>query len=122
MKIVFLFIMLQLAAGAVFAQKLNAVNSQKDTFNPFLDKREYKGYLIKLKISGQSQFGFDILKTHSPQIIQIQNPLAFSSKGVQKKEDAYKIAQWIIGEYEKTGHWEHTVPPHIVKRLGIDLN
>jgi len=122
MKIIFLFIVLQMAAGAVSAQKLNSVNSQKDTFNPFLDKREYKGYLIKLKISCQSQFGFDILKSHSPQTIQFQNLLAFSNKGVQKKEDAYKIAEWIISEYERTGHWEHTVPPHIVKQLGIDLD
>lgn len=111
-----------MAVGTASAQKLNSINPQKSTFNPLLDKKEYKGYVIRLKISGQSQFGFDILKQRSPLIIQFQNPLAFSSKGVQNKEDAYKVAQWIITEYEKTGHWEHTVPPHVVKQLGIELN
>ena len=114
--------MLQMAAGAAFAQKLGSVNSQKDTFNPLSDKKQFKGYLIRLNLNNQGQFAFDILKPHSPIVVQIQNPLAFSYKGIQKREDAYKIAQWIINEYQRTGHWLNLVPPHIARQLGIETN
>ena len=53
---------------------------------------------------------------------QFQNPLPFSPKGIQKKDDAYKIAQWMIGEYKKTGRWQNIVPPHITRELKIETH
>jgi hypothetical protein len=44
---------------------------------------------------------------------QFQNPLPFSPKGIQKKEDAYKIAQWMIRQYKNAGHGKNIVPAQI---------
>ena len=51
---------------------------------------------------------------------QFQNALPFSQKGVQKKEDAYKIAQWIIQDYKKTGHWQNSVSADVARNLKIE--
>src|SRR5688500_11693946 len=105
MKRIYLLIMLQIVACTLFAQKNEPVN-------PMTDKQEYEGYTVRLMpaMAGQEStviYGFYILKDNKPVVHQFQNPLPFSPKGIQKKEDAYKIAQWMIREYKNTGHWQN---------------
>jgi hypothetical protein len=85
------------------------------------ESRLYSGFKIKL-FSNQTQgYHFDISNNEKTVPRHFQNPLPFSPAGIQKKEDAFKIAQWIINTYQKTGHWENMVPPHIARRLGIEF-
>lgn len=126
MKKIYLIILLQIAICTLFAQKHQPVIVQRpELVNPIKDKQEYQGHTIRLMPAmpvpgSMGSYGFDILKNNKPEVHQFQNPLPFSPKGIQKKEDAYKIAQWMIREYEKTGHWQNLVPPHVARELKIE--
>jgi hypothetical protein len=126
MKKIYLLMILQILVFAVFAQKNEPVTVQKpEPVNPMKDKQEYQGYTIRLMPAmpmpgSMGSYGFDILKDNKPLVHQLRNPLPFSPKGIQKKDDAYKIAQWMIREYKNTGHWQNIVPPHIAHELKIE--
>ena len=126
MKKVYLLIILQLAVFGVIAQKKGPLNlKQPEPVNPMKDKREYQGYTIRLMPAMPTpqrmrSYGFDILKNNISVVHQLKNPLPFAPKGIQKKEDAYKVAQWIIQDYKKTGHWQNSMPPHIARQLQIE--
>lgn len=129
MKIIFLLIMLQtLVAFNACAQKRGPANlSALEPVNPIKDKKEYQGYTIRLlpamPMPGRmGSYAFDILRDNKPVVHQVQNPLPFFPKGLQKKDDAYKAAQWIIQEYQKTGHWQNVLPPHVAHDLRIETN
>jgi hypothetical protein len=110
------------AAISISAQTSDSLRSARpDHINILNEKSEYLGYTIKLIPGTTGKYGFDISHVESAALHRFQNPLAFSQKGIQKKEDAYKIAQWIISQYERTGHWVNLVPPHIVNELKINL-
>jgi len=110
------------------AQKHEPVNVQRpEPVNPVKDKQEYQGYTIRLMPAmpdpeTMGSYGFDILKDNKPVVHQLQNPLPFSPKGIQKKEDAYIVAQWMIREYKNTGHWQNIVPPHVAHELKIEIH
>ena len=122
MKKILLILVLHMAAPIIHAQKIDSNNIlTKVPVVEMNNTRDYSGFTIKLMSQNVTGYSFDIsgeknLARH------FQNPLPFSPKGIQKKEDAYKIAQWIINEYKKTGHWENMVPPHVLKELKIELN
>ena len=128
MKKIHLFIILQIGVCTLFAQKYEPVNVQRpEPVNPMKDKQDYQGYTIRLmpampKPGSMDSYGFDIFINNKPVVHQFKNPLLFSPKGIQKKEDAYKIAYWMIQEYEKTGRWQNIVPPHIAHELKIETN
>lgn len=119
---------LQIVIFAVFAQKNEPVTVQRpERVNPMKDKQEYQGYTIRLMPAmpvpgSMGSYGFDILKDKKLVMHQFQNPLPFSPKGIQKKEDAYKVAQWMIQEYKNTGHWQNIMPPHIAQELKIETH
>ena len=127
MKKIYLPIILQIVVFAVFAQKNEPINIQRPEPVTMKDKQEYQGYKIRLinampMTGSRVSYGFDILKDNKPVVHQFQNPMPFSPKGVQKKDDAYKIAQWTIREYKNTGHWQNIVPPHIAHELKIETH
>ena len=121
---------MQIAVVTAFAQKVTTSDVQRpEPVNPMKDVQEYQGYTIRLlpvfpappNIAGFT-YGFDILQNNKPVVHLVKNPLASSPKGIQKKEDAYKIAQWMIQEHAKTGHWESQITPDITKELKIETN
>ena len=128
MKKICLLAVLQIALCTLFAQKNDPFNAKRpEPVNLMKDKKEYKGYSIRLMpampVPGTiGSYGFDILKDNKPVVHQFQNPLLFSPKGIQKKDDAYKIAQWMIREYKTTGRWQNIVPPHIAHELKIETH
>ena len=125
MKKIYLLAILQMTVFAGFAQKNDPVNVHRpEPVNPVKDKQEYQGYTIRLMPAmpmpgSMGSYGFYILKDNKPVAHQFQNPLPFSPKGTQIKEDAYKIAQWMIREYASTGHWQNVVPPHVAHELKL---
>src|SRR5450432_1492192 len=124
MKKIFLLIILQIAVFALFAQKNEPASVQRpEPVNPLKDKQEYEEFTIRLMPAMPTpasigSYGFDILKDNKPVVHQFQNPLPFSPKGIQKKDDAYKIAQWMIREYKKTGKWQY-FPSRVAHELQI---
>ena len=126
MKKLFFVILLQIAALTLFAQKHDPLTIQRTgSVNATKNMQEYDGYVIKLipalPASARSAcYGFDILKDGKRLVHQPRNPLAFSPGGVPQKEDAYKIAEWIIREYKNTGYWQNTMPPQVANELKIE--
>ncbi len=126
MKMICLFIAFQIAVLFAIAQKKEHVNLKRpEPVNPVKDKQDYQGYAIRLLpalpvAESRGNYGFDILKDNKPVVHQLKNPMPFAPKGIQKKEDAYKIAQWMIREYKNTGHWQTSMPPHIAHQLKIE--
>ena len=126
MKKICFLITLQIAVTTLFAQKHEPFNLQKHALvDAAKDTQKYQGYTIRLipvmhRWQKTGSYGFDIIKENKAQVHQFPNPLPYLPGGVQKKEDAYKIAQWIIKEYLKTGHWQNTMPPHVANELKIE--
>jgi hypothetical protein len=122
MKKILLPMLLLLPAFNAFAQKHDSIESRTiKPFNLLRETQEYKGFVITLRAEIDKIYGFDISLDHKAMGNGFPNPLPFS-RGIRKKEDAYKIAQWIINEHEKTGHWQHTMPPHVARELKIECN
>src|SRR5262245_6588176 len=123
MKKIRLVLLLQLGVLTIHAQKIDSNSTL--TKVPVIEAnniRDYKGFTVKLISRVEAtNYSFDI-QAEKNLTRHFQNPMPFAPKGIQKKEDAYKIAQWIINEYKKTGHWENSIPPHVARQLGIDWN
>jgi hypothetical protein len=121
MKKILLILVLQAATLIIYAQKIDS-NSivRKAAVIDLHNSRDYSGFTIKLIPKNPSCYSFDIFTGTKTLAHHFQNPLPFSPKGVQKREDAYKIAQWIINQYKRTGHWENMMPPHVARQLQIE--
>ena len=113
-KVLFLLILLAIT-GIVTAQHLAPIDLLKD-------QKNINGYTVRLIMAQPKGYGFDILKDDKRIVHQFQNPIPFSSPGIQKKEDAYVIAQWMTIEYAKNGHWPNMVPPKVAKELNIQTH
>jgi len=115
-------ILLLLATFTTFAQERDSIGLRRFVPGNLLRERtEYKGFMITFRTEAGRDYRFDILMDNKPVEYGFPNPLPFS-RGIRRKDDAYKIAQWIINEYQKTGHWKHTMPPHIARELKIESN
>ena len=122
MKKILLTLLLLAAVFIVHAQNIDSSNIlTNESVIAANNSRIYNGFTIKLISKDITSYSFDILAENNL-AHHFQNPLPFARKGIQKKEDAYKIAQWIISEYKKTGHWENMMPPHVARQLQIDWN
>jgi len=122
MKKILLILFLLVAVFILHAQKIDSSNLlTKVPVVEMNNSRLYNGFTIKLISKNITSYTFDILAENNL-ARHFQNPLPFARKGIQKSEDAYKVAQWIIGEYKKTGHWETMMPPHVARQLQIDWN
>jgi hypothetical protein len=75
---------------------MTALAQRGERVNPQVDKREFKGYTIRLLPAMGGTYGYDIVKGKQRVVHQSYNPFTSSSMGLGKKEDAYKVAQWQI--------------------------
>jgi hypothetical protein len=119
MKKLLLIPVVYTATLTIHAQKIDSSKTlTKVPVTVMNNSRVYNGFTIQLTSKNITSYSFDILAEKTTR--HFQNPMPFAPKGIQKKEDAYKIAQWIINEYKKTGHWENLIPPHVARQLGVD--
>jgi hypothetical protein len=47
------------------------------------------------------------------------NPINMLPEGFTTKEDAFKVAEWMIKEYGNQNHLPPMVPPHVLHELKI---
>jgi hypothetical protein len=119
MKQILLILVLQQATLIIHAQKVDSNSIRRVPVIEMNNTRDYSGFTIQLISKNLDRYSFDILTGTKTLSHHFQDPLPFSPKGIQKKEDAYKIAQWMINQYKKTGHWENMMPPHVAQQLEI---
>lgn len=117
-------VIFQIAAYSLLAQKEQPANMQNPVrVDPVKDIRDYQGYKIRLipamPVAGNMGYGFDILKDNKPVLHQVKNPLLHSSKGVQSKDDAFEIAEWVIREYKSAGRWQTTISRQQARALKL---
>jgi hypothetical protein len=125
MKKVCLLVVLQMVIFVVAAQNNEPIGMiRPEPVNPLKDKLDYAGYTIRLfparpMPGSRGGYGFDIVKGNRPVVHLEQANVPFLPKGIQKKLHAFTIAKWMIQEYNKSGHWNNTIPPHIAHELKI---
>ena len=88
-----------------------------EPINPVKDKQEYQGFTIRLMPAVGGFYGYDIFQ--GPKIVMHQYLNPMPGKGLSTKDDAFKVATWVIKEYRKTGHWKPVVPPNVAKELKL---
>src|SRR3954447_3778381 len=85
---------LMFSLTVALAQNHEPVNFQKDNM-------EFDGYTIRVLPAMGSTYGYDIRKGKQLIVYQTHNPFTFSSRGLSKKEDVYKLAQWQIKQLKE---------------------
>ena len=123
MKYLLIVLILLVGRGFAYGQSADSLSARRmQAASLVKEKRSFDGYLVRLKPGTNGDIRFDILQNNHPVDHDFTNPVPFSHRGIQKKEDAFKIAQWIIDQHTRTGHWVNLVPPHVLTALKIDFN
>ena len=73
------------------------------------DKLEYQGFTIRLVPSLDGYFGYQILKGR--QVLKLQDQSSTPHEYLEKREDAFKAAKWMVDQYVATGHMPANLPP-----------
>ncbi|MDP9229373.1 MAG: DUF4907 domain-containing protein [Bacteroidota bacterium] len=107
----FLFVM---AADASAQKKEPPVNWHKD-------KKQVDNFTIRLLPSIGNTYGYEIQVAEITLERQYYNPFAKAPMGFRKKEDAYKVATWVIKEFKKTGRMPHHFPPNVAHELKVPI-
>lgn len=113
MKKISLILLLQIVLGTLHAQQHPMV------LNPVKDKKEMNGYTIRLKMAPGNTVLFDLLKGQQPVFNHSMNPVTMLPQGFASKEDAFKVAEWMINKYGAQGHFPPMVPPGVAKQLNV---
>jgi len=90
MKKISLILLLQMILGILHAQQHPML------LDPINDKKEKGGYSIRLKTAPGNTILFDLLKDQQPVFKQAMNPVTMLPQGFSSKEDAFKVAEWMI--------------------------
>jgi hypothetical protein len=98
---------------------VTAYTQQAEKFNPEKDKREINGYTIRLVPMPANTFGFFIMKGKKPIYSQLSDPFSHKPTGFKNKEDAYKLAEWVVGEDSETGRVPMVIPASVAKQLNL---
>ena len=113
MKKISLILLLQIVLVTLHAQQHPIV------LNPVKDKKEMKGYTIRLKMAPGNTVLFDLLKGQQPVFNHPVNPVTMLPQGFSSKEDAFKVAEWMIDKYGAQGHFPPMVPPDVTRKLNL---
>src|SRR5689334_16390129 len=113
MKRIFYFFLLLISGITVSAQSPTVPGNG--------DKKIIQNLTVQLRTAPGNTYLFDILDGPIVLNMQLQNnPATLLPKGFTSKDDAFKVAEWMITQYKKDGHLPTIVPPHILDQLNID--
>jgi hypothetical protein len=77
---------------------------------PVKDKKEVQEYTIQLRPAPGNTDLFDIFKQGRPMYQHPMHPVTMLPEGFPNKDEAYKVAEWMIKEY---GRQPHPFPPQL---------
>ena len=117
MNKIYFFFLTMLLCSSIFGQQPNIFKVPTPS-----DQKIINGYTVRIIIAMPNGYGFDIMQNNKPLVHQVQNPIPFAPKGIQEKEDAFKIAEWLIKDYQEHSHWRNTIPPHVARELKIKIH
>ena len=110
-----LFLFLLFASTLLFAQNTTSNNSSEDVIS-------FQGYSISVLPSNENTYGFIIFRGTAPCMVQRKNPFTLSETGLQKKEDVYKAAKWIISHHDEQAIWERELSKPLSKEAAKELS
>jgi hypothetical protein len=114
MKKIYFFFFLIFISFAICAQQQLPIPP-----NSVTDQKSINGFTVKLIPTIQGGYGYDIFLNDKLVVHQFQNPIPFAPNGIQVKEDAFKVAEWMIKDFQANGQWQNSIPPHIARELKI---
>ena len=91
---------------------------QTERFDGAKDKKEINGYTVYLVPAFGNTFGFGIIKGKRSIAVQLNNPFSPALAGFKTKEDAFKLAEWVVNEDIKNGR----PPQHFSQEVAKQLN
>ena len=62
---------------------------------------------------------FEIIKQGQQVYNHPMNPINLRPEGFTTKEDAFKVAEWMIKQYGKQDRFPPMVPPHVIHELKV---
>ncbi len=110
-KICFLLMLPFISSVSVHAQKPSVPGNE--------DRKKIQEFTIQLRPAPANTVLFDIVRQGRPVFNQPMNPVTMLPKGFQTKEDAFKVAEWMITQYGRLEHFPPMVPPHVAQQLNI---
>ena len=113
MRKIYLLVSIIISSATLSAQKVEQINSQIE--------KKFEGYIILTKPAPAATFLFDILKNGQLVYQQINNPFTRQPEGFQTKDDAFKVAEWLIKEFKTTQHFSREIPPHVAQQYKIRI-
>ncbi len=105
--------LLQMSAAVIFAQQKPLL------IDPVKDKKDKGGYTILLKAAPANTVLFDLLKAGKAVFNQQMNPVTMLPIGFDTKNDAWKVAEYMIDQYGKQGKFPPILPPNVAIILNI---
>lgn len=103
---------------AILLMAITVSAQQTERFDGTKDKKEINGYTVYLVPAIGNTFGFGIIKGNRSVAMQLNNPFSPAPAGFKTKEDAFKLAEWVVNEYIKNGR----PPQHFSQELAKQLN
>jgi hypothetical protein len=100
---------------------ISEVSSAQKSEPSGTNEKRVEGYVILIRPALAATFLFDILKDGKIVYSQASNPFTMQAEGFEKKDEAFKIAEWLIGEYKLTQHFPPVIPPHVANQYKIKL-
>lgn len=114
MRKICILVFILICSATLFAQKNESQNSSME--------KKVDGFVIFIRPAPGPTFLFDILKNGQVMYRQTNNPFTLQPEGFEKKEDAFKVAEWLVNEYKTTQHFPPNVPPHVADLYKIKVN
>jgi hypothetical protein len=78
--------------------RIHLIAQPTEHFPAVNERQLYKGYTIRLFTNAGQGYGYDILLGSQLLIHQGYHPFTLDPRGLNKKEDAYKVARWQIDQ------------------------
>lgn len=78
--------------------RLQLVAQPTERFSAANERQLYKGYTIRIFSNAGQGYGYDIRQGSQLLIHQGYHPFTLDPRGLNKKEDAYKVAHWQIDQ------------------------
>lgn len=100
---------------------INAYAQKPKTISYPTEQKIFWEYTVKIIPSAGKTFGYDIFKGKVLVVHQPQNIFLPIPDGLRRKEDVFKVAEWVVSELKRTGVAPRQAPMQLAEELEILL-